>query len=105
MYFALILSLLGGLVMTAGDIFMKKWIGSNLSLFYILGLALYIVGLNFLAQSYRFENIAIASISLIVFNIVSLAIVSWIFFKQPLTTFQIVGLIVALIAVIILELE
>lgn len=104
MNIVLILLLIGGLILTIGDIFMKKWVGTNLFLFYFVGMIFYLIGLNFLAQSFKLENIAVASTILVIFNIVTLSIVSWLYFKETLLPLQIIGIIVGIIAVIILEL-
>jgi len=101
---SLILLAIGGVVLTCGDILMKKWVATNTYMFYFIGLAIYLVGLNFMAQSFKFENIAVASTLLVIFNIISLAIVSWLFFKETLSPLQIVGIVMGIATVIILEL-
>ena len=99
-----LLLFLGGIILTMGDVFMKKWVGSMAHVYYVLGMLLYVVGLNFLAQSYRFENIAVASAILISFNLITLAIVSWLFFKEPLSGLQILGIVLGVASIVCLEL-
>ena len=65
---ALILLLIGGIILTVGDILMKKWVNTNLYLFYFIGMIVYLVGLNFLAQSFKFKNIAVASVIFVIIN-------------------------------------
>ena len=60
--FPLFILFIGGLILTAGDIVMKKWVLSSAIPTYLLGMVLYIIGLNFLAYSFRFKDIAIASV-------------------------------------------
>ena len=93
----------GGAVLTCGDILMKKWVVTNSVYLYIGGMLIYLVGLNFLAQSFKYKNIAVASIIFVLFNIILLAIVSWFYFKEKLSALQIVGLIVGIAAIVILE--
>jgi multidrug transporter EmrE-like cation transporter len=104
MSIAIILLLIGGIILTVGDIFMKKWVNTNAHIFYFVGLVIYLIGLNFLAQSFKFKNIAVASLIFILVNIVTLSIVSWFYFKETLSPLQIAGMIFGIIAVIILEL-
>jgi len=104
MSIAIILLLIGGIILTVGDIFMKKWVNTNAHIFYFVGLVIYLIGLNFLAQSFKFKNIAVASLIFILVNIVTLSIVSWFYFKETLSPLQITGMIFGIIAVIILEL-
>ncbi len=99
----IILLLIGGIVLTIGDIVMKKWVINNSNLFYFLGIVTYLIGLNFLAQSFKYKNIAISSLILAIFNITVLLIVSWVFFKETLSPLQIVGIIIGITAVVILE--
>ncbi|MBW6442438.1 hypothetical protein K0A97_01485 [Patescibacteria group bacterium] len=105
MNLALILLLIGAIVLTAGDLFMKKWVNTNTQIFYFVGLVAYLIGLNFLAQSFKFKNIAIASVMLVIFNIIILSLVSWFYFKETLSPLQIAGIILGIIAVIFLELS
>lgn len=104
MSLAIILLLIGGLILTIGDIFMKKWVGNNSYLFYIIGLAIWLVGLNFLAQSFKFKNIAVASVIFVIFNAITISLVSWFYFKETLSPLQIFGIILGIMAVVILEL-
>jgi len=104
MNIAIILLLIGGLILTIGDIFMKKWINTNAYLFYFIGLATYLIGLNFLAQSFKFKNIAVASVIFVIFNIVTLSLVSWFYFKETLSPMQIIGIVIGIIAIVVLEL-
>jgi len=99
----LILVLIGGLILTGGDILMKKWVGTNNYLFYIFGMLIYVVGLNFLAQSFKYKNIAVASIIFVLFNIITLSIFSWFYFKETLSIISIIGIVLGLISVIVLE--
>lgn len=58
----------------------------------------------FLSLSYRYKNIAVASTMLVIFNIITLAIVSWLYFKEALTPMQLIGIGLGIASVIFLEL-
>ncbi|MBS3092369.1 EamA family transporter, partial [Candidatus Pacearchaeota archaeon] len=62
-----------------------------------------LIGLNFLAQSFKYKNIAVASVIFVIFNVVILAIVSWFYFKETLSIWQIMGIVLGLTSVILLE--
>ena len=100
---SLLLLFTGGLALTLGDIIMKQWLQTSDAKLYGLGLVAYLAGLNLLAQSFRFKGIAVASALLIIFNIVSLALVGYFFFAEKISRLQLVGLSLALAAVICLE--
>ena len=103
-YIPLLLLFIGGVVLTCGDILMKKWVNTHTIYLYLVGLLIYLIGLNFLAQSFRYKNIAVASTIFVIFNVVTLLIVSWFYFKETLSIYQIVGIGLGLSSVILLEL-
>lgn len=100
-----IILFIGGSVLTVGDIVMKKWVVDNNSFLFIIGLAIYLVGLVFLAFSFKYKNIAVASVLLVIFNVLSLLFVSWFYFREKISLLQLAGIALALIAVVILEIE
>jgi len=101
---ATLILLAGGIILTIGDIFMKKWVKTQTHTWYIIGLIVYMIGMNFLAQSFKYKNIAVASVIFVIFNIITLAIVSRLYFKESLSPLQIIGVITGIAAVILLEL-
>ncbi len=93
----------GGFILTIGDIFFTFWTKHPTTWMYIVGLGIYILGMVFLIESFKTTNIAVASAIFVVSNILTLSIVSWVFFKEPLSTLQMIGIFVAIIAIVILE--
>ena len=98
------LALAGGIVLTAGDIIMKKWIAGGGVIVYGIGLVIYLVGMVFLSQSYKFKNIAVASLAMVIINIITLLIISWLFYHEQLSVLQLIGVTLGLMSVVILEL-
>ena len=103
-YLPLGLLFVGGVILTAGDLVMKKWVVSNSLYTFIFGIFIYMLGMLFLAYSFKYENIAVASTIFVIFNVITLSIFSWLYFKETLTPFQIIGIIIGLVSVIFLEL-
>lgn len=99
----LVLVLIGGLILTIGDIFMKQWTHSNNWTTFIIGLVTWCIGLVFLAFSFKYKNIAIASLIFSLSNVITLALFSWLYYKEVLTLYHIIGIILGIIAVIFLE--
>lgn len=104
MNIGLILVLIGGFILTVGDIFMKQWSLNNNWPTFILGLFIWTIGLVCLAFSFKTKNIAVASLIFSLSNVIFLTLVSWLYYKEPLTTYQIVGMVLGTSAVIFLEL-
>jgi len=102
--FPIIIILIGGVILTLGDIFAKGWVKDNKAIWYAAALFFYIIGLNFLIYSFKFEDIAAASVMLVIFNVATLTIVGWLFFKERISLFEIIGLILGISAIVLLEL-
>jgi len=102
----LILLLIGSLILTVGDIVMKRWIADGAASYYLyaLGIGIYLIGTNFLAFSFKYKNIAVASVIFILLNVAILSVISWFYFGEKLNTMQMFGIILGIAAVIILEL-
>lgn len=103
MNIGLILVLVGGLVLTIGDIFMKQWSLNNDTSTFLMGMGVWVIGLVCLAFSFKTKNIAVASLIFSLSNVIFLTLVSWLYYKEPLTTTQIVGMVLGTSAVIFLE--
>jgi multidrug transporter EmrE-like cation transporter len=101
---AIIVELIAGSIfLTMGDLVFKDEIKHLTWGWYAIGLGLYLIGLVFLVRTYAYENIAIASAMLVIFNIVTLTIVSWIWFKEPITLVQAGGLLLSFGAIALLH--
>jgi multidrug transporter EmrE-like cation transporter len=94
---------IGGLFLTAGDIVFKQWATHLTWLPYLAGLALYIIGMLFLVRTYSTENIAVATVLFVIFNIVTLVLVSWLYFKEPVTLLQGLGILLAFGVILLLR--
>jgi len=103
MNIGLILVLIGGLILTIGDVFMKQWSLNNNWSTFILGMFIWVIGLICLAFSFKSKNIAVPSLIFSLSNVVFLTLLSWLYYKEPLTTYQILGMILGTSAIIFLE--
>ena len=61
-YIPIIFLLVCRIILMGGDGVMKKWAINQKISWYLIGLFFYLIGLNFLAQSYHFRNVAAASL-------------------------------------------
>ena len=103
--FPLLILLAGGIILTAGDVLMKKWSVSNDPFLYAAGMVLYLISLNFLAYSFKLKDLAIASALVVIFNILSLAAIGYFFFDEKLSVSKMIGLLLFTAAVILFEME
>lgn len=101
----LFLLFVGGIILTVGDIVSKVWVEKGNMWFYWIGLTIYMIGMNFLMQSFKFKNIAVASMIFVLFNIITLSLISWFYFKEKLSVIEIIGICLGLASVIILEIK
>ena len=88
--------------MTVGDIFAGMYIKSKGKMLYLSVILFYIIGLTFLIFSYKFTNIAVASITLEIFNVVTLCVVGKFLFKENITKFELCGIATGVVALILL---
>jgi multidrug transporter EmrE-like cation transporter len=101
-FWTIIFILVSGLSLAGGDILLRKWVAAPHYLFYILGFCAYFVGLNFLAQSFKHEQLVIAVAASIIVNILVVLAANYFIFHEALTVrhFVGVGLAIATIAVL-----
>ncbi len=102
-YLPFILLFLGGTILTIGDLVMKKWVSNQNWSTFVFGLLIYLFGLVFLGLSFKYKNIAVASTIFVVFNIITLLLVSWLYFKETIEPLQLAGIGLGIIAIILLE--
>ncbi len=95
---------IGGTILTIGDIVFKYYAQKPHTSLYFSGLLIYLLGLTFLVQSFKSENMAVASTIFVIINVIILSLVSWLYFKEPLSMYQMVGIVVACVGVVLLEL-
>jgi multidrug transporter EmrE-like cation transporter len=101
--YAFILLIAGGVALTIGDVVFKYWLGHSRFSLYAIGFVLYAIALVLLIESYKFDNIAVASSILDISNVVILAVVSWLIFEEPLSFVQILGVIAGMIGLFLLQ--
>lgn len=101
--YPLLMILSGSLFLTVGDLIAKSWVTHSKPVYFALTLGFYLIGLVCLILSFRYKNIAIASMMLIILNVVILALWSWFIYGETLTYTEIIGLALAMIALFCLE--
>ena len=100
----LIILFIGGLILTVGDIFAAEWVRSHGGIFlYVAVMFFYIIGMVFVVASYDKEDIPVATVIIVTFNITILTIVGVLAFNENLTPGKIVGIILGLVSLAFLE--
>src|SRR6185369_1578722 len=105
-----LLLFVAGTFLTLGDLSMKQLIkvgnGSFLAhpFVYLIGIFAYIIGTTLFAFSLRKENIAVATIILIFFNILTVLAIGRYFYGENFSSWQYVGIILGLLSIISFEL-
>jgi multidrug transporter EmrE-like cation transporter len=93
----------GAIFDTFGDVLMKNWVMSSSKFHFISGMLFYIIGLSFLAYSFSFKNMVVASMLFLVFNVFFLSLVNWLHFNEALNSREITALMFGLIAIVLFE--
>lgn len=99
----IILSLIAVLLEATADVFMKKWSLGNPAKFAVIGLAIYFISSLFWMWGLKYETLSKAVVLFTILNIVIVVIAGTIFFNETLTLRTKVGIIVALVAIVLLE--
>jgi drug/metabolite transporter (DMT)-like permease len=98
---------LGGLVLTIGDIVFKNWVekgASYTSWVYIVGVLLYLGGSMLLVESYKHDvNIVAAGVIQVLFNTIILVAFTYFYFNEPLTTVQVIGILLGVISIYLIR--
>jgi multidrug transporter EmrE-like cation transporter len=95
--------LVGAIALTIGDLVAGKWVENKSKVLYVLVLTFYMVGLCFLVFSYKFNDIAVASIIIEISNVILLTLIGRYLFKENITKTEVAGIITGVFAVTILE--
>ena len=104
-YTPILLLLTGGLILTAGDLVMKRWVIRNDWQTFAVGMTVYMAAMIFLSYSFRYRNMAVASAIFVGFNVATLLVVSWALYGERVTSAQAIGLLLTMAGIIILEIE
>ncbi len=100
---ALILIITSGLALVIGDLVLMKWVNGGSRLLFYVGIAVYMVGMVLLASSYKYKNVAIASLMTVLFNVIILLVACLFLYHEKISLLQIVGIAVGLISLTLLE--
>jgi len=87
-----------------GDIFFKKWSLENRNLLLMLGLLIYFVGSVFWAVSLRYEYLSKAISVFTVLNLIIVAVIGMVFFKEDLSLVNKIGIGLGVLSVMLVEL-
>lgn len=87
-----------------GDVYFKKYSIDNKYSFLIIGLMIYFIGSVFWAVSLKYEMMSKAIVVFAVLNILVVALIGMVFFKEELTLMNKIGIFVGLISVVLIEL-
>jgi len=99
----IILVAISGILFTTGDVFLKYWSTKSSTTYIIIAFVFYILAGTFLAISFKRKEIAVATAISVCFNIVAISIVGFILFKETLGLKEIIGIGLAITAIIVLN--
>jgi len=102
-YFFILLVIVVSILEVAGDILFKEWTIKNNKYFLILGIIAYLVATTFWAFSLKFQNLSKAVVIFGVLTVIIGVLVGVFLYKEPLTTLNIIGVILGLAAIFLLE--
>lgn len=87
----------------AGDVFFKKWTVENKPLLIWIGFAIYSVGALFWAFSLKYEMLSKAISIFTILNLVIVALIGVVFFKENISIVAKIGIILGIISIVLIE--
>jgi len=103
-YFFIILVVVVSILEVIGDVLFKEWIIKNNKYLLCLGIIAYLIATTFWAFSLKFQNLSKAVVIFGVLTVIIGVLVGVLLYKEPLTTLNIVGVILGLASIVLLEL-
>lgn len=98
-----IFTLLGVIFEIVGDVFFKKWTINDKSILMWVGFVIYAVGALFWAYSLKYEMLSKAISIFTILNLVIVALIGMIFFKEEISIVGKLGIILGIISIILIE--
>jgi len=99
----MLLLIIGGAIITGGDILLKKWATNSGILFLLSGLSISLIGLLFLALGFKSKSLTIGNIIFVAVNMIVLVLAQVFYFKEALSYIQLLGIAISVIGVCIIE--
>jgi multidrug transporter EmrE-like cation transporter len=94
---------IGAILEIAGDVFFKKWAVENRPLLMWSGFIIYSIGALFWAYSLKYEMLSKAISIFTILNLVIVAIVGIIFFKENISMMARLGIVLGIISIVLIE--
>lgn len=85
------------------DILFKKWATDNKFIFIVIWFAIYALWTVFWAYSLKYENLSKAISIFTIFNLIIISIVWVVYFKESLSIYNIIWIILWIIAIMFIE--
>ncbi len=86
-----------------GDVFFKKWVVENKSSWLWIGFGIYTIGALFWALSLRYEMLSKAISIFTILNLVIVAFIGIVFFKEDISIIGKTGILLGLVSIAMIE--
>ncbi|MDP1834095.1 MAG: SMR family transporter [Candidatus Moranbacteria bacterium] len=86
-----------------GDVFFKKWTVENKPLLMWAGFIIYSIGTLFWAFSLKYETLSKAISIFTILNLVIVALIGIIFFKENISVISKIGIVLGIISIVLIE--
>ena len=102
---ALVWTILSGFILTGGDIMLRSWLQTKWSHGFEFTFLVYISGVFCMMMSFFQQNIALATVAAVILNAVGYLLFAYFYYGDTIGVWQIVGIVLGLIAFTIIELK
>ncbi len=95
--------IISSLFLTAGDISFRYYIENHWNMGFVVSFGIYMIGIFFLTMSFFGQNIAVATVIGILFNITTYLIFAYFLFGDMISIRESIGLLLGFAAIFLLE--
>jgi multidrug transporter EmrE-like cation transporter len=103
-YFFIFLVITVGLLEVVGDVLFKEWIIHNKKSLLLIGVVFYMLATVIWAFSLKYQSLSKAVVIFAVLTLIVGVLVGVFFYKEPLTTLNIIGIVLGLASIVLIEL-
>jgi drug/metabolite transporter (DMT)-like permease len=100
---SLMWTILSGFFLTVGDLLLRSWIAHPWSYGFWVSFAVYIVSIFLAMMSFFGENIAIATLLIVMLNSITYLVATYYFYGDTIETRQIIGVFIGFCAIFLLK--
>lgn len=96
-------TIIGGILLTVGDVALRSWFETHWKFGFTASFVIYVLGMLCMMMSFFGENIAIATVVMVLLNTILYLVISYYLYGDTLHTPQMIGIALGMVAIVFLK--